>query len=231
MLDAPRPRRTAGAAFLRAALAAVVVLIAACSPASSPNTTSPAALSPGSPSSSTTASSPAASATSSPEDRLAAAFAAMDGGYTYTATVTVGTTAVSTAKGRSVGGKSEFELTANGSSVTYRAIPPKAWVKQAGKAWVAVSGKVPAGSPIAALQSPTSMSVVSDDANGLTVDATFPPAALGLTGTDPTPVRLVVAPDGTVTAMYQTTVGSDAAASTSVFTPKSGLSPIAAPST
>lgn len=154
----------------------------------------------------------------------------MDGGYTYTATVKVGKSTVSTAKGRSVDGSSEFVLNTGGSSVTYRAIPPKAWVEQAGKVWVAVSGSVPAGSPIAGFRNPAQVTVVSDDASGLTVDASYPPAALGLAGSKPVLVRLVVAPDHTVTMTYTTTVGQDAAATTSVFTPQPGLAPITAPS-
>ncbi len=218
-----RPRQPAGAAVLLLA----ALLLAACSPATAP---SGSRLAPGSPGLDAPSSTPAAaSSAASPSGRLAAALAAMDGGYTYTATVTVGASAVSTARGRSVGGSSEFVLTSNGASVTYRAIPPRAWVEQPGGAWVAVSGKVPAGSPIAALAGPTGIAVVADDAKGLALDASYPPAALGLGGSKPVTVRLLVAPDGTVTAIYRTAVGTDAASSTSVFTPASGLAPITAP--
>jgi len=161
---------------------------------------------------------------------MATAFATMANGYTYTATITVGSATVSTAKGRSVGGSSEFVLTSGGKSVSYRAIPPKAWVQQAGGAWVVVSGKVPTGSPIAGLTSPTTAAVVSDGADGLVVDAAYPPAALGLKGDKPVRVRLTIAGDGSVTATFQTAVGTDPAASTSVFAPAPGLTPITAPS-
>ena len=154
----------------------------------------------------------------------------MAAGYTYTATITVGTTTVSTAKGRSVGGSSEFVLTSSGKSVSYRAIPPKAWVRQPGGAWVEVSGKVPSGSPIAGLTSPTTATVMSDGADGVVVDASYPPAALGLAGTKPVRVRLAIAGDGSVTATFETAVGTSPAASTSVFAPGSGLAPITAPS-
>ena len=161
---------------------------------------------------------------------MATAFATMANGYTYTATITVGSATVSTAKGRSVGGSSEFVLTSGGKSVSYRAIPPKAWVQQAGGGWVVVSGKVPTGSPIAGLTSPTTAAVVSDGADGLVVDAAYPPAALGLKGDKPVRVRLTIAGDGSVTATFQTAVGTDPAASTSVFAPAPGLTPITAPS-
>ncbi len=223
-----RPRQSAGAALLLSCLVLVGVVATACSPAATSAAPPAASATVGQ-----TAPPPAptaASATSLPADRLAAAFAAMDGGYTYTATVKVGKSTVSTAKGRSVGGSSEFVLSTGGSSVTYRAIPPRAWVEQPGKTWVAVSGNVPAGSPIAGFTNPTGVSFVSDGAKGLAVDATYPPAALGLDGGKPVTVHLVLSPDGTVTMTYETTVGADPAATTSVFTPASGLPPIAAPS-
>jgi hypothetical protein len=154
----------------------------------------------------------------------------MAGGYTYTSTITVGDTTVSTATGRSVGGSSEFAISSGGKSVTYRAIPPKAWVQQPGGPWVVVSGKVPSGSPIAGLTTPTSVTVVADTADGLAIDASYPPAALGLAGDKAVRVRLVVASDGAVTATFQTAVGTDPASSTSLFKPASALAPIAAPS-
>jgi len=171
-----------------------------------------------------------ASSVSPAADRLAAAFASMAAGYTYASTITVGTATVSTATGRSIGGSSEFVLTSSGKAVTYRAVPPKAWVEQTGGAWVVVSGKVPSGSPIAGLTSPTTLTVLTDDASGLALDASYSPAALGLAGDKAVRVHLVVARTGVITATYETAVGTDQAASTSVFTPASDLTPIAAPS-
>jgi len=223
-----RPRQPAGAAVLLAAIAAAAILAAGCGAAT------PTPASGGSAGTPATSAGPAAGATtpagaSQPADRLDAALAAMADSYTYTATVTVGSRAVSTAAGRSVGGASEFVLTTGGSSVTYRAIPPKAWVRQPGKAWVAVSGDVPSGSPLAGLARPASTTAVSDSPDQLVLDAVYPASALGLSGSAPVTVRLTVAGDGAVTAVFQTTVGQDAASSTSVFTPGANLDPIAAP--
>ncbi len=230
--DIPRPRHPAGAAMLLAACLLAAAALGACGP-SGPSTTRAASTG------SAPASSPAASAgaaapsgapgPTAPADRLAAAFAAMAGGYTYTATVTVGPSAVSTATGRSVGGSSEFVLATGGTSVTYRAIPPRAWVQQPGAAWVEVSGQVPPGSPLQALTAPTATTVVSDTPAALEVDAAYPASALGLAGSDTVTVRLSVASGGTITAAFQTEAGGQAAVSTSVFTPGAGLEPIVAP--
>lgn len=227
--DHTRPRPRAGVAPLLGTALLLALVAGACGASSSPSG-SPASGAASSPSASapTAAASGSAGATT-PADRLAAAFAAMSAGYTYTATVAVGGNPVSTATGRSVGGSSEFVLTTGGTSVTYRAIPPKAWVQQPGKGWVEVSGKVPPGSPLAALTAPTSTSVVSDAPGALVVDAVYPASALGLAGSAPVTVRLTAAADGTLTAAFGTTVGQDPATSTSVFTPGSGLAPIAAP--
>ena len=73
-------------------------------------------------------------------------------------------------------------LKTGGKSVTYRAIPPKAWVKKPGAAWVVVSGKLPVVSPLAGLAESTATAVVSDAADQLVLDVTYPPSALGLSG-------------------------------------------------
>lgn len=225
-----RPRRSAGAAPLSALLLAGTLLLAACSP-SAPSATGAAQASTSTGPASAASSAAASVATpSTPADRLAAAFAALAGGYTYQATVTVGGATVSTATGRSVGGASEFTLTTNGATVVYRAIPPSAWVqRESGGPWVQVVGYLPPGSPLDALTKPTSTTVVSDTADALVVDAAYPAAALGLTGKAAVTVRLTASSSGSLTAAYQTNVGSDQASSATAFTPASGLAPISAP--
>lgn len=230
--DIAWPRHPARAATLLATCLLAAAALGACGP-SGPSATAAAATG------SAPASGPAASAgagapssapsPTAPADRLADSFAAMAGGYTYTATVTVGADTVSTATGRSVGGASEFVLATGGTSVTYRAVPPRAWVQQPGEAWVEVSGQVPPGSPLEALTASTAITVVSDAPDALVVDAAYPASALGLAGSDAVTVRLSVAPEGTITAAFQTLAGDRAAVSTSVFTPAAGLEPIVAP--
>lgn len=222
-----QPRHHVGAAR-RASLILVLALVAACG-STTPSATTPVPAS-ASPNPGGSSAAPGASAATAVSDRLATAINALAESYTYSATVTVGGTTVSTAEGRSVNGSSEFTLTSGGKTVTSRAIPPKAWVQQSGGDWVAVSGKVPAGSPIAGLAAPSSATLVSDDAAGLVVDASYPPAALGLAGSKAQRVHLAVAPDGAITVTYETALNGSPAASSSVFKPASGLDPITAPS-
>jgi hypothetical protein len=153
----------------------------------------------------------------------------MGTGYTYDTTLTVGTTVVSHATGRWVDGSGEFVITTGGQSVTYRAIPPKAWVRNPGGSWVEVQGSLPSGNPVDALAKPTGTTVVSDAADSLVLDATYPSSALGLAGTDPVTVRTTLAANGVVTATYTVTIASGSAASTTVLTPAMGLAPVATP--
>jgi len=153
----------------------------------------------------------------------------MTGGYTYDTQITVAGNVASQVTGRWVGGASEFILEAAGQSVTYRAIPPQAWVLKPGSAWVEVTGGLPSGDPVAMLAKPAGLQVISNAADALVVDATYPPSALGLTGTAVVTVRLTLAADGSVTASYTTQMSTGPAISTTVLKPASGLAPVVAP--
>ena len=58
--------------------------------------------------------------------------------------------------------------------------------------------------------------------------ATYPPAVLGLSGTNAVDVNLVLATDGSLKATYAAATGG--ATSTTTITPDPGQAPIAAPS-
>ncbi len=153
----------------------------------------------------------------------------MANGYTYDTTVTVAGKVASHARGRWVGGAGEFVLESGGQSVTYRAIPPRAWVQKSGAAWVEVTSQQPTGNPLDALATPAATQVVSDASGVLVMDATYPASALGLSGTKAVTVRTTLAADGSVTATYTTDTAAGKAASTTILVPASGLKPIVAP--
>jgi hypothetical protein len=215
-------RLSGGALFLGVAL-----LVAACGSTAPSAAGTPGASGGGTPT--TPAAPSSAAAASLPADRLTAAFTAMGGGYTYETTVTIDGKVASTAKGRWVGGSSEFVITTGGQSVTYRAVPPKAWVEKPGAKWVEVTGQPPGAGPLATLEAPLGTQVVSDAADALVIDASYAPAALGLPGKDAVTVRMSVAGDGSVTATYTTTTSSGQAASSTVLVPSAGLKPVVAP--
>jgi hypothetical protein len=163
-------------------------------------------------------------------DHLAAAIEGLAAGYTFDTTVSVGGQVATHVFGRSAGGASDFVVESNGAEITYRTIPPRSWVKQAGKPWVAVDSGVPDGDPLAALTKPSSVTVTADDPKGLRLQASYPPAALGLTGTKPVEVTISVAPDGSVQASYGVPLGAGRATSLTTLTPSPGQEPIVAPS-
>jgi hypothetical protein len=172
----------------------------------------------------------AGSPATAPADRLAAAMDGLAVGYTFDTTVSVAGQVATHAFGRAAGGASDFVVESNGAQITYRTIPPRSWVKQAGKAWVAVGSGVPEGDPLAALSTPSSLTVTGDDPNALELRADYPPAALGLTGTKPVEVTLTLGSDGSVRATYAVPLGAGSATSATTLTPASGQEPIVAPS-
>jgi hypothetical protein len=130
-------------------------------------------------------------------------------------------------------------VTTGGTSITYLTIPPRSWVLETGKPWVEVDGQIPSGDPLDALSRPSSASVISTDSTGTRIAATFSAAALGLDGTKPVSVDLMIAADSSITTRYDTPIvavsGSPVpdpgamATSQTVLTPSAGQDPIVAP--
>jgi hypothetical protein len=119
-------------------------------------------------------------------------------------------------------------VTTNGTSITYRSLPPNSWVLQAGKGWVQIDGSIPSGSPLDALKAPSQVSQTGGTAGALDLSATYPAAVLGLAGSDGVPVQLHLASDGSLTARYSAATGS--ATSETTIKPDPEQAPIAAPS-
>ena len=158
---------------------------------------------------------------------LGTALARLAGGYDFTTTVSAGGQVATQATGHWISGGSEFTVTTNGVSITYRTLPPRSWVLQAGTGWVEVNGNVPSGDPLDALKAPTTTSVSSQQGGSVELTATYPAAVLGLAGA-PVAVDLVLAGDGSLKATYTASGGT--ASSTTMITPYPGQSPIVAPS-
>jgi len=208
---------------------AAALLVAACGSAATPPPSPDAA-------SSRATSSPAASPSASPvptPDAAATLSTALDAlrtAYSFDATVTVGKTVATKATGRWVGGTSEVVVDQGDSTVTYRSIPPDAWIKEPDGTWVALDGDVPGGDPLDALRSPSSVKVTAVDASGVSLAAMYPASALGLAGPKAVKVVLRVGSNGSVTASYSTQTSSGTATSETVMRPVTGASPYPAPS-
>ncbi len=175
--------------------------------------------------------SPAAGATLAPGDaaaRLQASLAALAPGYRFESTVTVGGAVATTVTGRVLGHASEMVVDAASTTVTYRAVPPKAWARLEGAAWAELDAEAPNGDPLDALRDPQAVEVLADD-DGLRLRATYPARALGLAGDDPVAVVLALAPDGSLRATYTSTAASGTSVSETTFRAAPDQEPISAP--
>ena len=209
-----------------AAWLAAAVLLAACGApvGSAAPTTAPT---PGTGTASPAA--PASGVASDARIRLDAALATLADGYRFDTTVGVGGTVATAVTGRVRGGASAMVVTAAGTSVTYVSVPPKAWARQQGGAWTELDATIQGGNPLDALGAPTSVASVPGGADGMTLVATYPASRLGLTGSDPVRVTLVLAADGSLRATYTTPTAGGSADSTTAFSPDPDTSPIVAP--
>jgi hypothetical protein len=173
--------------------------------------------------------SPASSATAAtpaPAETLASALATIRPAAEFETTVTVDGTVVLTSTGRSYADASTQSVTSQGRTVEYVHVPPGAWARDAGGAWVLITADQAPGSPLDVLAAPSTVQRSGTSATSLI--ATYPAEALGLTG-DPVTVSIEI--DGTsITFRYETTVGErKPASSVTVLRPSTSSEPIVPP--
>ena len=185
----------------------------------------------------TPASSPTAGPTADPAVaaaalRLGAVLDTLAAGYRFKTTVTVADTVATTATGRWTQGASEFEVTASGAAVTYRSVPPGAWVQQANGTWTKLDGTAPVNDPVATLRAPQGLVILSDTGSALELTASYPAAALGAAGEATAEVRLVIGSDSSLQLTFSTVVDAATGATgtaSSKLVPAPGQEPITAP--
>jgi len=209
-------RRESGVALFGACVVALVAILAACSDSTNP--TAPAA----------SGTAPSGAVTADGTARLTAVLGQLAHGYSFDTTVRVGGQVATQAKGRWIGGGSEFTVTTNGVAITYRTLPPRSWVLQSGAGWVEVNGSIPSGNPLDALKAPGQATVVAQTSAMLELTASYPAAVLGLAGSNSVAVDLVLPSDGSLQATYAAATG-DATSSTTI-TPDRSQDPIVVPS-
>jgi hypothetical protein len=210
------------------ALAGVVALVAGCSPAA-PTASTPASAET-TPAPSATASTPDAGGAAA-LNRLVKALDALSAGYRFDTSVTVGGTVATRAAGRWAGGTSEFDVTSAGATITYRTVPPNAWVKGSGGTWTRLDG-APAGSdPLAALRVPADAVLTSGDpgaSGAASLQLRYPATAFGLTGDDVAATMTITA-DGSIEVAYQVTMAGAAAETITRLVPDPTGKPLTAP--
>ncbi|HTS15206.1 MAG TPA: hypothetical protein VMH24_06040 [Candidatus Sulfotelmatobacter sp.] len=222
----PGPWRRAARAWALGLVAGAVVLACGATPSASPASSTP-----------TGQGSPAAGTADPGAARLHDALTSLGAGYDFDASVKLGGAVATEAKGRWIGGASQFVLDSGGRSVTYRSVPPNAWVQQGDGSWIATQGPIPSGNPLAAFLSPISVQSApaaspGPDGSGTPVTvmtATYAAAALGLSGTDPVAVTIQQGPDGSLTITYLSQTSAGAATSTTVLSPTTDTTPILPP--
>lgn len=203
------------------ALAIIATAIAACGSTSSPASSTAASVSP---------SAPPTPDPSSPAGRLATALGTLANAYTFESSVTVAGKVATKASGQWVADTSQVTVSAAGRDATYRTVGAQAWVQQGDGSWVLADTPLPSGDPVSAFGTPIGVTEVGADANGRDLVATYPPAALGLTGDTPVSVKVHITPQGVVTLTYESTVTAGPATSTTTLKPAAGLQPFPVPS-
>jgi hypothetical protein len=140
--------------------------------------------------------------------------------------VEVDGTVVVSATGRSVGAASRLTVTTADRTVEYLQVPPRAWAREPGAAWVLLgTGQAPAA-PLDVLSNPLTLATAPSTEGRTSFAATYPAAALGLEG-DPVAVAITV--DGSaVTFRYESTTSGHRTLSTTTLRP-STADPIVAP--
>jgi hypothetical protein len=162
----------------------------------------------------------------SPAEALAAALAPLAAASEFDSVVTVDGVVATTLTGRTVDSATELSVTSSGRTVEYLRIPPNAWARETGAAWVIVDSTQAPSSPLAALAAPLT---VEPAAGGVaaTLQATYAAAALGLEGD---PVAVLVTIEGSVvTFRYEQKSSGRAVVSTTVLRPATNTTPIATP--
>lgn len=220
-MNARRPIAARG--WLRSGRAILVVfLLAGCAGAGQSSTAASAASS----SSSSVAVSVAASPSVAPlpaTDRLATALAPLAEAVAFESSVTVDGQVAVTSTGRSLGGATQLTVTTSGTVVEYVQIPPRAWARESGGAWVLVAEAEAPGSPVAVLAAPATLVAAQ---SGATLVATYPAAALGLEG-DPVTVSITLG--DVITFRYERETAGHATVSQTIIRAATNLEPISAP--
>jgi HPt (histidine-containing phosphotransfer) domain-containing protein len=148
--------------------------------------------------------------------------------YAFEATVSIdGVTAISTT-GRTVAGASRLSVQSTGHTVEFIEVPPRAWARQSGGAWVEMQASA-SGDPLSVLAKPTSVELVAG-AGGDELHATYPGRALGLAAASVT-IDIKLGTPQSITFQYDATIGGRPEHSVTVVHAATDSTPIKAPVT
>ncbi|MCU1397088.1 MAG: hypothetical protein JWN62_197 [Acidimicrobiales bacterium] len=180
----------------------------------------------------TVAAATATTAAAAPVDAAAllqGAVAAMAAGYHFTTTLTINGAVVLSADGDRVGDGTRLGVTQGDVAVQYVITPDGTWVQPDGGDWQQLDSPAATTDPIAALASPTTVTVASVAGTATTVTAAVPPAALGLAGDTPVDVSATIDNGAITTVGYSTSVNGQPAVMQASIGPVADATPVTAP--
>ena len=161
-----------------------------------------------------------------PIGQLTEALSALRVGYTFETMLRVADQDAARLTGRWSAGSSEVAITSGGATVTYRLIPPHAWIQDDTGTWQEAETPAATGDPLVVLLAP--LSVTADEAGHLV--ATYAASALGLPGADPVAVTISLGADGTIVARYEAQTVAGLSISETTLKSAPNQDPIVAPS-
>ena len=197
-----------------AALLCLAVILAGCGPLLPPAT------GPSAPSSD--------QASLPPAVQLTDALGKLRVGYTFDTTLRIGDKDAAHVTGRWSAGSSEIAITSGGATVTYRIVPPGAWIQDDAGVWAEAEAPATSGDPLSILLTPTSVAAGAGNTRQLV--ATYPATAFGLPGAEPVSVAFSIGDDGSITARYEATTDAGLGISETTLKPAPTQDPIVAPS-
>lgn len=213
-------QRLASTGWLRACGAILFLVLAttSCGPAATTPPVLPASAGAGSPGGAPQAT-PLGAASAAPADLLAAALKPLLVAAAFETRVEIDGSLVLSATGRSVGPASTSGVTTAGRTIDYVQVPPHAWARDPGGSWLLVGSDAAPAAPLEVLSKPLTLAPAQAGTGRTSLDATYPAAALGLTG-DPVAVTITLDAAG-VTFSYQATQSGHKTISTTTLRPGS----------
>ena len=172
---------------------------------------------------------PAPTAAVDPTALLQQALDALAPGYHFTTTVTVDGAVTLVADGDRVADGTRLTINGNGGSVAYVITPAGTWALPEGGEWEALDTPPASVDPIAALRTPSAISVNSVEGTATRATATVPPTALGIPGGPDATVQLLFDANALTGISYATTVDGKAAAVDAVIGPLTDPTPVTPP--
>jgi hypothetical protein len=148
-------------------------------------------------------------------------------GYHFVITVTLDGQVALTTEGDQIGLSSRQTVTSQGVAVSYIVLPEGTWKGEAG-VWDELEVPTPAVDPLAVFRAPSAVTVTGHSAELTTLSATYPAAALGLTGDQPVAVAIELTGTSLRSLSYTTPDGTGT--SRTDISPLVDTTPITSPS-